>query len=202
MYDLKKVIEKNTNDGVIDYEAVMGTIDNDYVNPIVAKKADESKLLPKAVNQVINELGIDGETIDDLKLYVKKLGGSTDEIKEENLQLTKKLKEIESEFNQTKEAKAKLENDIKEKTQNDLLIQSLGIDTTTKEGQKQLEFYKWDFNRQVDDEKTFEDVVSGFVKENDIKTTTKFIKDDFGQGNSKDLDIGAAWAEKRKHTRK
>lgn len=202
MYDLKKVIEANTNDGVIDYDKVMGVIDNDYVNPIVAKKTDESKLLPKAVSQVINELGIEGESIDDVKLYIKKMGGSTDEIKEENLQLAKKVKELEGQYNETLEAKTKFENEIKEKQQVDMLVNKLGIDTSTKEGQKQLEFYKWDFNRQVDDETTFENVVESYVKENDIKTTTKFIKDDFGGGGTKELDITDAFNKKRSFTHK
>jgi hypothetical protein len=200
MYDLKKVIEANTKEGVIDYEKVMGAIDNDYVNPIVAKKTDESKLLPKAVSQVISELGINGESIDDVKLYIKQMGGNTDEIKEENLQLTKKLKEIENQYNETVEAKSKLENDFKEKQQTDMLVKKLGIDTSTKEGQKQLEFYKWDFNKQVDDETTFENVVEKYVKENDIKTTTKFIKDDFGSGGGKELDISASFSKKRAFT--
>jgi len=72
MYDLKKVIEEFTVDGVVDYDKVMAKLDNDYVNPIVAKKTDESKLLPKAIAQVVSELGVEGESIDDLKLYVKK----------------------------------------------------------------------------------------------------------------------------------
>jgi len=197
MYDLKKVIESNTVDGVVDYDKVMGIIDNDYVNPIVAKKADESKLLPKAISKVIQDLGIDGESIDDLKLYVKKLGGSTDEIKEENLQLTKKIKELEGEFSQTLEAKTKLENDIKEKTQIDK-IKQLGV--TDK---KQIEFLKWDFNRQVNDETTFDDVYNKYVKENEIKTSTKFIKDDFGGGGDGDgLDIKSAFDSKRSLTRR
>lgn len=197
MYDLKKVIESNTVDGVVDYDKVMGVIDNDYVNPIVAKKADESKLLPKAISKVIQDLGIDGESIDDLKLYVKKLGGSTDEIKEENLQLTKKIKELEGEFSQTLEAKTKLENDIKEKTQIDK-IKQLGV--TDK---KQIEFLKWDFNRQVNDETTFDDVYNKYVKENEIKTSTKFIKDDFGGGGDGDgLDIKSAFDSKRSLTRR
>lgn len=202
MYDLKKVIEANTVDGVVDYDKVMGVIDNDYVNPIVAKKADESKLLPKAVSQVISELGIDGESIDDVKLYIKQMGGSTDEIKEENLQLTKRLKEIEGQYNETLEAKTKFEKEIQDKNRTNLLVSTLGLDISTKEGQKQLEFYKWDFNNQVNEETTFEDVVKGYAKEHDIKTTTKIIKDDFGAGNTKDLDIGDAWKSKRQFTHK
>ena len=43
MYDLKTIIEANTVDGVIDYEKVMGNVDSEYVNPIVAKKTLDSE---------------------------------------------------------------------------------------------------------------------------------------------------------------
>ena len=194
MYDLKKVIEANTKDEVIDYEAIMNVIDNEYVNPIVAKKADESKLMPKAVASVIKELGIDGESIDDAKLYIKQLGGSTDEVKEENLKLMKQVKELEKSYNETVEAKTKMENDLKDKSQTDL-IKSLGVTD-----EKQIKFLKWDFNNQVNEEKDFETVVAEYAKENKITTTTKFIKDDFGfQGNEQGIDIGDAFEKLRKH---
>jgi len=196
MYDLKKVIEANTNDGVIDYEKVMGEIDNSYVNPIIAKKTDKSKLMPEAVNEVIKGLGIEGESLDDLKLYVKKLGGSTDEAKEENLKLMKQVKELEEKYNIEVDTRSKLEKDAQDKKQLDL-IKGLGITD-----EKQIEFFKWDFNNQVTEEKSFELVVEEYAKNNDVKTTTKFIKDDFGAGgSSKDLDIATAWKERRSHTR-
>jgi hypothetical protein len=197
MYDLKAVIEANTNEGVIDYEKVMAKLDSEYVNPIIAKKTDKEKLLKDAVTEVVKELGIEGESVDDIKLYVKKMGGSTDEIKEENLRLTKELEDTKKLYDQEVESRTKVENEIKEKTQLDL-IKGLGV-----EDEKQIKFLKWDFQQQVTEDKTFEQVVEEYAKENEITTTAKFVKDTFGaKGDGKSMDIGEAWAAKRKLTRK
>lgn len=197
MYDLKKVIEANTVDGVINYDGVMGTIDNDYVNPIVAKKTDKTKLIPEVVADVVKELGIDGTSIDDLKLYVKKMGGSTDEIKEANIKLENELKELKGLYDVEVETRTKIENETR-LNKEIAAIKGLGI-----EDKDAIDFYHYKFNKAVTEEKTFEQVVEEYAKENDVKTTTRFVKDDFGSGgSSKDLDIGAAWKEKRSHTRK
>jgi len=190
MYDLKKVIEANTNEDTVDYEAIMATIDNDYVNPIVAKKADESKLMPKAINKVIEELGVDGESIDDLKLYVKKLGGSTDEVKEANIKLEREFKDLKKQYDEEVETRSKLEQETtKEKQYN--AIKSLGV-----EDPDNIEYLHYKFNKAVTDEKDFNTIVQEYAKENDVKTTTRFVKDDFGGGNNT-VDVAAAWREKR-----
>ena len=196
MYDLKKVIDANTNDGVIDFEKVMATLDTDYVNPIVAKKTDKEKLLNETVSNLVKELGIDGESIDDIKLYVKKMGGSTDEIKEANIKLEKELAETKKLYEKEVESRTKVEADLKDKAQTDL-IKSLGVTD-----EKAIKFLKWDLSSQVTEEKPFEQVVAEYAKENEITTTTKFIKDDFGAGGDKDLDITAAWKAKRAQTHK
>jgi len=96
MYDLKKVIEANTTDDVVDYTKVMESLDNEYVNPIVAKKTDKEKLSTEAVSHLVKELGLDGvESVDGLKLYVKQIGGTTDEAKEANIKLTLANKELQ-----------------------------------------------------------------------------------------------------------
>ena len=197
MYDLKAIIEANTVDGVIDYEKVMGDIDNGYVNPIVAKKSDKTKLIPEVTAQLIKELGVEGESIDDLKLYVKQMGGSTDEIKEAKLALDKKYKELEEKYNGEVETRTKYEQEKQEAHRNDL-IKGLGITD-----EKQIEFLKWDFNRKVTEDKDFDTVVAEYAKENDVTTTTKFVKDTFGPtNNSKEIDIATAWKAKRSLTRR
>jgi len=191
MYDLKKLVEANTVDGVIDYDKVMAGLDNDYVNPIVAKKTDKEKLMPEVIASVVKELGIDGESIDDLKLYVKKMGGSTDEIKEANIKLEKQLKEIQANYETEVATRTKLENDTKETYQINK-IRSLGV-----EDNDQVEFLQFKFNKQVTEEKDFDAVVAEYAKENGVKTTTKFIKDDFSNPNGT-VDIGEVWREKNK----
>ena len=187
MYDLKKVIEEFTVDGVVDYDKVMAKLDNDYVNPIVAKKTDESKLLPKAIAQVVSELGVEGESIDDLKLYVKKMGGSTDEFKEANIKLEKQLKELENKYNIEVETRTTLENASKLEKEY-AAIKQLGV-----QDEDQLEFLHFKFNKAVTEEKPYEQVVAEYAKENKLKTTTKFIKNEFGGNTESGIDISEAF---------
>lgn len=187
MYDLKKVIEEFTVDEVVDYDKVMAKLDNDYVNPIVAKKADESKLLPKAIAQVVSELGVEGETIDDLKLYVKKMGGSTDEFKEANIKLEKELKELENKYNVEVETRTKIETETRLEKEYQA-IKKLGI-----EDDDQVEFLHFKFNKAVTEEKPYEQVVAEYANENKLKTTTKFVKNEFGGDTEGGIDISEAF---------
>lgn len=192
--DLKKVIEENTVDGVVDYEKVMATIDNDYVNPIVAKKTDKEKLLPEAIKEIVAQLGIEASSIDDVKLYVKKMGGSTDEFKEANIKLEKELAEYKANYEREVEARATLENETKTAKQINL-VRSLGVTDDT-----ELEFLHYKFNKAVTEEKPFETVVAEYAKENGVKTSTVFVKDDFSNPTGT-IDIGEVWKEQRKKSR-
>jgi hypothetical protein len=191
MYDLKKVIEANTVDDVIDYEKVMSALDNEYVNPIVAKKTDKEKLIPDVVASIVKDLGIEGNSVDDLKLYVKQMGGNTDEVKEQNVKLTLKLKELENDLNTKVETLNKYENETKAQKQT-AKIKSLGI-----EDAEQIEFLSYKFNKLVTEDKDFDTVVAEYAKENDVKTTAKFVKDDFGNSQGS-INIAEVWKEKNK----
>jgi len=192
MYDLKAIIEANTQDGVTDFEKVMGSVDSEYVNPIIAKKTDKSKLLPEAVTEVIKGLGLESaESIEDLKLYVKKLGGSTDEAKEANILLDLKVKELQGLYDKEVETRTGLEKKTKLSSEYDT-IKALGI-----EDKDSVDFLHFKLSKLVTDEKDFNTVVAEYAKENDVKTTTRFIKDDFGS-NKGSIDIGEIWKEKNK----
>ena len=128
MYDLKEVIKANTVDDVVDYVKVMELLDNDYVNPIVAKKTDKEKLSTEAVSNLVKELGLNGvESTEDLKLYVKKMGGSTDEAKEANILLELSLKELQGKYDGEVDIRTKLETVTKTTNERDA-IKALGIE--------------------------------------------------------------------------
>jgi len=191
MYDLNAVIEANTVDEVVDFEKVMESLNNDYVNPIVAKKTDKEKLSKEAVSTLVKELGIDGDGIDAVKLYIKQMGGNTDEVKEANVSLTLQLKELQTNYDTEVETRTNLEN--KTKTENQITkIKALGdLDDD------QVEFLSYKFNKLVTDDKDFDTVVAEYAKEKNVKTTTKFIKDDFSSPKGS-VDIGEVWREKNK----
>ena len=57
-FDLEEAIKQSTQeDGKLDTDKLMGMIDNDYVNPIVASK--KPKFDEKAETDFIESLGID-----------------------------------------------------------------------------------------------------------------------------------------------
>ena len=64
--ELKKLIEKHTKDGVVDYESLNEDVNTDF-NGIIAKKTDETKAT--AINEVVKSLGLEKVTdLDGLKL--------------------------------------------------------------------------------------------------------------------------------------
>lgn len=197
-FDIKKLIETHTNDGEVDYTKINEELEEQNRNIVVKEsKKEVEKLKGEQLTNLIKEIGVDGETIDDLKLYIKKLGGSTDEVKEEALRLEKELKELKGKYDTEVETRTKLEAAQKEQAEIEL-IKGLGVTD-----EKQIKYLKWDLSQQVTDEKDFATVVEEYKKENDITTTTKFVKDDFGSVKStKDLDIGEAWKAQRNLRRK
>ena len=197
-FDIKKLIDSHTTDGEVDYTKVNEELEQQNRN-IVVKEANKEidKIKNETLATLVKGIGIDGETIDDVKLYIKTLGGSTDEVKEAKLKLEAQFKELEDKYNKEVESRSQLENQAKEEKQL-ALIKGLGITD-----EKLIKFYKWDFNSKVTDDKTFEQVVEEYAKENDVKTSTKFIKDQFGaSGNETGIDISDAWNSQRNRKRK
>lgn len=196
-FDIKKLIDTHTKDGEVDYTKINDELEQQNRNIVVKEATKEvEKQQGEIIAKFVKELGVDGETIEDVKLYVKKMGGSTDEIKEELLKLEKSYKELESNYQTEVETRTKYETEQKE-TKELELIKSLGVTD-----EKQIKYLQWDLKQQVTDEKDFATVVAEYAKENDVKTTTKFVQDDFGLGSTKDLDIGAAWKAQNNLRRK
>lgn len=196
-FDIESLISKFTNDGKVDYAKVNEELETQNRNIVVKEASKEvEKIKGETLSTIIKELGVDGETVDDLKLYIKQVSGSTDEAKEEVIKLTKQLQLKEKEYGDINEKLTKFETETKERHQTEL-IKKLGITD-----EKQVEFFKWDFNRKVTEEKTFDDVVSEWAKENDVKTTTKVIKDPFGYQDPNELDIGSVFKAKREQRKK
>jgi ferritin len=165
-------------------------ISNDISKYIKSNTPKVEDLEVKAQEEVIKSLGLENVTnIDDLKKHIEVVNDTTTDKDKEILKWKKDYEDISSKYET-------LTTEQKETKQLEL-IKGLGVTD-----EKQINFLKWDFNNQVNDEKDFATVVEEYRKANDITTDTKFIKDEFGQGNSKDLDIGAAWKAQRSLTRK
>lgn len=165
MKNIDKLIAQYTDEeGNIDYQELETKI-NEEVNNIVAKnKPDTSKLREEVKGEVAQELisglGIEGSSVDDLKLWAKKMGGSTDEFKEANIQLEQKVKELEEKYNAAAQEKEQYEQSLR--TQE-------AISKVRKYGVKDddtAEFIKFKVEKQLSDDVDFDTALESFREEN------------------------------------
>jgi hypothetical protein len=197
-FDIKKLIETHTTDGEVDYTKVNEALEEQNRNIVVKEASKEvEKLKGEQLTNILKEVGVEGESIDDLKLYIKKMGGSTDEVKEAMLKLEKEYKELETKYSSEVEAFTALKTANQEKERIGL-IKGLGV-----EDEEQVNYLKWKFENQVTDDKDFAMVVEDYKKENKITTTTKFIKDPFsGAGSGIEMDISGLGNRNKRRTKK
>lgn len=165
MKNIDKLIEQFTDEeGNIDYQELEAKV-NEEVNNIVAKnKPDTSKLREEVKSEVAKELigglGIEGESVDDLKLWAKKMGGSTDEIKEANLNLEKQVKELEEKYSTVAQEKEQYEQNLRAQE---------AISKVRKYGVKDddtAEFIKFKVEKQLSDDVDFDTALESFREEN------------------------------------
>lgn len=191
MKDLKAFLEKYKTEDGYDYEAAEQAI-NDDINNIVAKnKPSEETLLEKAQQKLIEGLGVDASSLDDLKTYIKKMGGNTDEIKEQNLKLEKEYKQLQQEHQQTLDNYNKIQSEYTTKQQLDK-VKSLGL-----KSDDEVEFHHFKVSKLVSEDKDFDTALNEYkeqhadlFKDKTISTNKRFRSpSDDGEG---DMDITAA----------
>lgn len=189
--ELQELLSKNVKEGeevdfsLFNLDAIADGV-NKFTNDVVAKKSDPEKLMPEAIEKVIGELGIDGKSLDDVKTYIKKMGGNTDEIKEENLKLSKELETIKKERDEYENKYSSLNQEYTTKTQLDM-IKGLGKDG------EEAEFLHWKINQGRGD-KEFDEALKEYQEANPDtfrkKETTNrrtYIENE-NAGNSEFLD--------------
>ena len=86
MKDLQKLVEANTKDGVVDWESIEKTINEETNNLIAKNKGSE-------LNRVLNELGL--EKVEDLKLTLKEKEELAKKLEETNKNLETINKSLE-----------------------------------------------------------------------------------------------------------
>ena len=178
-FELNKVMEANKTDDGYNVENIMKAIDNEYVNPIVAKnKPDIDKINSEYLGTVMKDLGINGNTIDEMKVWTKQMGGNTDEIKEQNLTLTTNFKELEVKYNDINEKYGIQQKDLVTNKQVNKIISS-GFEADD------AEFIQYKLSKQVTEENTFDSLLEDYAKDKQkTKTDNKFVKTNFKKGES------------------
>jgi hypothetical protein len=177
MKDLKELMQASLKDGVevnfdnFDFDKGNEAF-NTHINGIVKKNT--SKEMEKVKGEVfktfVQELGIEANDLDGVKLWAKKMNGNTDEYKELNTKLEKELAEITEKYNLSSgELK-----EFKEKA-----LYSARINKILQSGfsQDEAEFLEFKLNKEVTEENDFKTVLEEYVKENKPKTSTnRFVK--------------------------
>lgn len=195
MKNIKSLIEQHTNDeGVIDYDSVETAV-NDEVNNIVAKnKPDTDKLKQdlhgEVAKEIIGGLGIEGQTVDDLKLWAKKMAGNTDEFKETNIKLEQELESLKKQYEEVETAKNNIEQEYTN-TQQLQKIKQLGV-----KDDETAEFVKFKLDKLVGDDKDFDTALDEFRNESpsyfrqkEVTTFRRVQNPDSNVSDDKDADV-------------
>mgnify|MGYP001149811746 CR=1 FL=1 len=195
MKNIKSLIEQHTNDeGVINYDSVETAV-NDEVNNIVAKnKPDTDKLKQdlhgEVAKEIIGGLGIEGQTVDDLKLWAKKMAGNTDEFKETNIKLEQELESLKKQYEEVETAKNNIEQEYTN-TQQLQKIKQLGV-----KDDETAEFVKFKLDKLVGDDKDFDTALDEFRNESpsyfrqkEVTTFRRVQNPDSNVSDDKDADV-------------
>ena len=189
MKDLKTFLAKYQSEEGIDYAKAEEAL-NEHINGIVAKqKPDDETLLSKSVEKIISELGIEGNSLDDVKTYIKKMGGNTDEIKELNLKLEKELKTYQDKVSEYEGRYNQLESTYQTEKQFNTL-KGMGFED------EKAEFIHYKVNKLVNDETDFDTALKSlqesnpdYFKDTTISTGRRSRRDTEGSGDA--IDVSA-----------
>lgn len=202
MKNIKSLIEQHTNEeGVVDYEQLETSV-NDEINNIVAKnKPDTDKLKEElhgeVTNEIIRGLGVEGQSIDDLKLWAKKMAGNTDEFKETNIKLEEELTKAKEELERISQEKQTIEQEYTT-TQQLQKIKQLGVaDDET------AEFIKFKLDKAVSEDKDFDTALNEFreqspshFRQKEVTTFRKLPSAEATTADDKDADVLRAFEAK------
>lgn len=203
MKNIESLIQQFTDeDGNIDYGEIETKVNEEINNIVAKKKPDTSKLKEELKSEVAKELvsglGIDGESVDDLKLWAKKMGGSTDEFKEQNIELERKVKELEEKYNTVAQEKEQYEQSLRN-TEAISKVRKFGVkDDDT------AEFIKFKVEKQLSDDVDFDTALENFREENPhyfreqgISTFRKIDAPNDTVANDPDTDVLEAFEAKK-----
>ncbi len=199
MKDLKKFLSQfESEDGTVDYKSAEKAL-NENINDIVAKnKPSEDSLMEKAVEKVIGELGIEAKDIDGVKTYIKKMGGSTDEIKEQNLKLEKEVEELRTKYEESEKMKSELETNYTTEQQMNKL-RAMGFDDDN------AEFIRYKVSKMTDDETDFDAALEKYreekpdvFKDKSISTNKRMRFEDNNDDSGDSIDVMSFLEQKNK----
>ena len=177
MKELKDLISASDKEGVeIDFDKFDFDKGNEafntHVNGIIKKNTSKEleKVKGEAFKTFIQEIGVEAEDLDGVKLWAKKMNGNTDEVKELNIKLEKELKEIKDKYDLSNKELSEFKAQALKSARLNAIV-GKGFDND------EAEFIEFKLNKLVTEEKDFDKVLEEYAEENKPKTSTnKFIK--------------------------
>lgn len=100
-FNLEKVIKRHMDEnGSIDYDAVMGELDNNYVNPIVARnKPDMEDVYAQVAKDFLNDLGIENvNDMDSFEQFVQTATSGQEDWQRERQEMVDYISQLEQDF--------------------------------------------------------------------------------------------------------
>jgi len=160
---LKKVIEENTKDGVVDFTKVHEEVTNAINGAIKSTKETtlegmKKDALEEAKKSIVDELKIEGVTNEkQLKAHISKL--SSTETSQELIDAQKRLSELETENKQLKNDYDSTTSELSSYRYERSLIAD-GIDP------KDVDYHAFKINKLITDEKDFETAKKEYLEAN------------------------------------
>jgi len=188
---------KAFEDKGLEFEKALGGDITKYIEANTPKKEDLEKTAKETAHaEIIQELGIDSvKTVQELKDHMKVVADNTTDKDKALVAVTKERDDLKVNYDKEVESRTKLEGDNK-LTKQMTAVRSLGVTD-----EDELEFLHFKFNKAVTDDKDFNTVVAEYAKENGVKTSTKFVKDDFSKAKG-EINIGEVYKENQAKYRK
>lgn len=180
--ELQEIITNNTNEsGEVNWENADKAY-QDHLNGIITKTVakETEKVKGETLTTFIKELGIEGQSLDDVKSWVKTMSGNTDEFKELSLKQKKDFEELKEKYDLTTQELNQIKQEAIQTNQLNKIM-SAGLD------EEQADYVRYTLNKKVDEEHTFDDLLEEWLKENKPKTNNRFQKQNFNSGNGEEV---------------
>lgn len=154
-FDIENAIKQSTlEDGKLDTNKLMGLIDNDYVNPIVA--SNKTKFDEKAKKEFIENLGLENiANEEELKQYISQ---NVDEAKNQYTEIKSKYEDLQKKYNDYEQDYSKAKSRLTEYERKDMLLKD--------NFNGDVDYALFLINREVSEEKPFDDVYKEFKESN------------------------------------
>ena len=158
MKNLKEIIEQHKDEeGNVQWDKAEGVV-NEEINRVVARESDIEKVKPKVVKNIMEELNLEGETVDDIKKALE--ASEPDEETQQQLEKYKAdLEKVQNERDELAKTKEELEGQTSKLTREQKLIERGVTDPDDRD------YLLYNAEKRIDEENDFDSVIEQLQEE-------------------------------------